>query len=186
MDKLLAIAPSSPRPRRSTVRPRVRVQFPAQAVRPEGSEPARCFSLRLETSTGRGAAAISSARGPRHSRREAAPHAASPPASRTITDRRRARPGTSAAAGPPGAHAQCGPEPRPRRRVRVAACSPAPRGTQGRDGGREGAAAERTVSLETDRGILSFFEALRAPALRRPETRSPRLPPGSTPLQLLL
>lgn len=131
-DKLLAIAPSSPRPRSATFRPRVQVRFPTGG--PEGSEPARALLSVSKPLQGTGKRRSHrpgrpSAWGPGHSRQQAAPHAPSPPGSRTITTERRAPPGTSASAGPTAGHAQCGSEPRPRQPVRVAACSPAPRGT---------------------------------------------------------
>lgn len=153
--KLLAIAPSSPRPRSSTFRPRVQVQFPTS--RPEGSD-GPCFSLCLETSTGHGEAASSSARtplgrgGPRHSHQEAAPHAPTPPGSRTITKERGARRAA-------GNHRLFRPDCETCA-VRLRTPSP-PASPRGRlfagaaghvgAGGREGA-AERTVSAETDWG----------------------------------
>lgn len=134
MDNLLAMAPSSRRPRSSTFRPHVQVQFPTGG--PEGSEPAR-GSLCLETSTGHGGSGDLICRdAPRSGDRGTTTKKPRPTRARLpgagqllISAARSARPGTTASAGLTEGHAQCGSEPRPRQQVRVAACSPAPRGT---------------------------------------------------------
>lgn len=124
---------TSPRPRSSTFRPRVQVQFPTGG--PEGSEPARA-SLSRNLYRARGSGDLIGPDAPLSGDRGTATKEPRPTRPRLpgagqllISAARSARPGTTASAGPTEGHAQCGSEPRPRQLVRVAACSPAPRGT---------------------------------------------------------
>lgn len=148
MDKLLAIAPSSlsaaasqshvpaPRagsvPHRRTVR-RVRNRPVPLSLSLSVSKPLQGAGKRRSHRPGRPWVG-----GPRHRHRGAAPHAPAPPGSGTITNGRRAprAAGNHRLCRRTAGHAQCGSEPHPRRRVRVAACSPAPRGTEGREGAK--------------------------------------------------
>lgn len=153
--KLLAIAPSSPRPRSSTFGPACRFSSP-QAVRRARNRPV-LLSLSRNPYRARGSGELIGpdaprSGGPRHSHPEAAPHAPSPPGSRTITNARGARRAA-------GNHRLCRPD-CGTCAVRLRTPSP-PASPRGRlfagaaghvgAGGREGA-AKRTVSAETDWG----------------------------------